>query len=137
MYRYLLDTNIVLFFLFSSKELEREVLDLLTDYNNRLYVSTASIQEIIYLYKKDKIKTQWKNPEEILPGIDAVHFELLPIKREHLATYSRLSISKSHNDPVDHIIISQAITERITLISSDQKFEHYTNQKLDFIFNSR
>ena len=93
MARYLLDTNIVLFFLFNRNELEREILDLLKDYNNRLYISTASMQEIIYMYE--------------------------------------------HNDPVDHIIISQAITERITLISSDQKFEDYIPQKLDFIFNSR
>ena len=137
MARYLLDTNIVLFSLFSPKELERKVDDLLTDYNNRLYTSTASIQEIIYLYKRNKIKTKWKKAEEIVPGIEAINFELLPIKREHLVTYSGLSILASHNDPVDHIIISQAITEKLTLISSDGDFEYYTKQKLDFIFNSR
>jgi PIN domain nuclease of toxin-antitoxin system len=137
MRRYLLDTNIVLFFLFNPKELEREISDLLTDYNNRFYISTVSIQEIIHLYKNNKIKTQWKKAEEILPSIDTVHFESLPVKREHLVTYSKLSTLNEHNDPSDHVIISQAITEGITLISSDQKFEHYTNQKLDFIFNSR
>jgi len=137
MRRYLLDTNIVLFFLFDSKELKREIFDLLTDYNNRLYVSTISIQEIIHLYKSNKIKTQWKRAEEILPNIDAVHFESLPVKREHLVTYSGLSTSKFHNDPADHVIISQAITEKITLISSDNKFENYLNQKLHFIFNNR
>jgi PIN domain nuclease of toxin-antitoxin system len=93
--RYLLDTNIVVFYLFNRKELEREVIDLLTNYNNGLYVSTASIQEIIYLYKRNKIKTDWKKPEEILPNIDAAHFEILPVKKEHLVTYSKLSIKKS------------------------------------------
>ena len=136
MARYLADTNIVLFSLFNPKELEREVTDLLKDYNNRLYISTASVQEIIYMYKRNKIKTRWKNAEEILPNIER-NFEILPVKKEHLVTYSKLSISNEHNDPVDHVIISQAITERITLISSDQKFEYYIPQKLDFIFNSR
>ena len=137
MHRFLLDTNIVLFFLFSTKELERKALDLLTDYNNQLYVSTVSLQEIIYLFKRNKIKTQWKKAEEILPSIDAVHFESLHVKKEHLVTYSKLSTLNEHNDPSDHIIISQAITEKITLISSDLKFEYYIPQKLDFIFNSR
>ena len=135
--RFLLDTNILVFSLFNPKELEREVIDILNDFNNRLYVSTASVQEIIYKYKRNKIKTRWKNVEEILPSIDNVHFELLPVKREHLVTYSKLSILNEHNDPVDHIIISQAITEKITLISSDNKFEYYIPQKLDFIFNDR
>jgi len=131
-----LDTNIVLFFLFNRKELEREVIDLVTDYNNMLYVSAASVQEIIYKYKRNKIKTRWKRPEEILPSIER-NFDILPVKKEHLVTYSKLSILDEHKDPVDHIIISQAITERITLISSDNKFEYYVSQKLDFVFNDR
>jgi PIN domain nuclease of toxin-antitoxin system len=136
MARYLLDTNIVLFYFVNLKELEREVIDLLSNYNNRLYVSTASVQEIIYLYKRNKIKTKWKKSEDILPSIET-YFEILPVKKEHLVTYSKLSILNEHNDPVDHIIISQAITEKITLVSSDGKFEDYVSQKLDFIFNDR
>jgi PIN domain nuclease of toxin-antitoxin system len=65
------------------------------------------------------------------------YFELLPVKKEHLATYATLSAAPDHNDPADHIIIAQAITEQMRLISSDQKFEHYTKQKLHLIFNSR
>ena len=136
MERYLLDTNIVLFSLFSPKELERKVDDLLTDYYSLFYVSTISIQEIIYLYKRNKIKTKWRKSEDILPSIET-KFEILSVKKEHLITYSNLSIMNEHNDPYDHVIISQAITERITLISSDGKFEDYIPQKLDFIFNSR
>jgi len=136
MERYLLDTNIVLFLLFNSKELERDVWDILSDYNSRLSVSTVSIQEIIHLYKKGKIKTTWKSADDILPSIE-LNFEILPVKKEHLITYSKLSTPESHNDPNDHVIISQAITEKMTLISSDHQFEDYVKQKLDFIFNSR
>ena len=35
--------------------------------------------------------------------------------------------------PSDHIIISHAITERLTLISSDTKFPFYRNQGLNLI----
>jgi PIN domain nuclease of toxin-antitoxin system len=138
MERYLLDTNIVLFFLYNQKELEIRVLDIIVnDYKARLYVSTISIQEIIHLYKKKgKIKTTWKRAEDILPSIE-LNFEILPVTREHLLTYTKLSTPESHNDPNDHLIISQAITEKMTLISSDSKFEDYVMQKLDFIFNSR
>ncbi|MDR3218962.1 MAG: type II toxin-antitoxin system VapC family toxin [Dysgonamonadaceae bacterium] len=138
MERYLLDTNIVLFFLYNQKELEIRVLDIIVnDYKARLYVSTISIQEIIHLYKKKgKIKTTWKSANDILPSIEQ-NFEILPVKKEHLITYSKLSTSESHNDPNDHVIISQAIIEKMTLISSDHEFEGYVKQNLDLIFNSR
>jgi PIN domain nuclease of toxin-antitoxin system len=137
MSRYLLDTNIMLFSLHNPKELDGNVKDRLEDYNNIFYISSISIQEIIHLYKKHKIETKWKKVEDILPSIWATNVEMLPVKREHLETYTKLVTVEAHNDPNDHIIISQAITERITLISSDRKFKEYVNQKLEFIFNSR
>ncbi|OAV65850.1 putative nucleic acid-binding protein, contains PIN domain [Bacteroidales bacterium Barb4] len=135
MERYLLDTNIVLTYLFEPEALGKNTAELLGDYNNQFYVSTVSIQELIHLHKRDKIETNWKKTEDILPAIDMA-FDILPVKKEHLMTYSKLSAAKSHNDPNDHLIISQAITERITLISTDREFRHYTKQKLNFIFSN-
>jgi PIN domain nuclease of toxin-antitoxin system len=134
--RYLLDTNIVIFFLTHSNELEKKVSDILNDCNNLCYVSTVSIQEMIHLYQRGKIHSMVKRAEDILPAVES-NFYLLPVKREHLLTYAALSPQAEHNDPNDHIIISQAITERITLISSDRKFDSYTRQKLSFLFNNR
>ena len=37
----------------------------------------------------------------------------------------------------DRIIIAQAITDRVHLVSSDHKFAQYENQGLKFIFNKR
>jgi PIN domain nuclease of toxin-antitoxin system len=134
--RFLLDTNIVIFALQQSKEIENWIWDILNDYNNLFYVSTASIQEMIHLHQRGKIHFSVKKTEDILPMVED-RFRLLPVKREHLATYAALSIPAEHNDPNDHIIISQAITERMTLVSSDRKFDSYTRQKLVFLFNNR
>ena len=137
MARYLLDTNIVLFSLFNHDELEIEVSDLLDDYNNQFYVSSVSLQEIIHLYKKNKIVTGWKRVEEILPSVESANIEILSVKKEHLVVFASLSIPANHNDPNDQVIISQAIAGKYTLISSDRKFESYTKQRLEFIFNCR
>ncbi len=50
-------------------------------------------------------------------------------------TYSRLTINEAqdHRDPSDHVIIAHAITERLTLLSSDQKFAFYRSQGLDLL----
>lgn len=42
---------------------------------------------------------------------------------------------QAHKDPIDHIIIAQAISHRMTLISSDTKFPFYRKQGLDLIVN--
>jgi PIN domain nuclease of toxin-antitoxin system len=135
--RYLLDTNIAIYFLFNKPELETYVYDILDSYNGQIFLSTISVQEIIHLYTRDKITTHWKRPEEILPTLDATGWELLPVKRDHLATFATLNPKFGHNDPSDHVIISQAIAERLTLISSDMAFEFYTTQGLSLLFNER
>ncbi|MDR0566412.1 MAG: type II toxin-antitoxin system VapC family toxin [Prevotellaceae bacterium] len=136
--RYLLDTNIVLFSFSDRKDLMREVQNILDDYNNIFYVSATSVKEIIHLYNSGKLKrSRWKRTEDIVTDIKSANFELLPVKWEHLFTYAKLSTPKEHNDPNDHIIISQAIAERMILISSDRKFEQYGDQSLHFYFNDR
>ena len=56
-----------------------------------------------------------------------------------MQTYSRLQRNEAqgHKDPSDHVIISQAITLGIPLISSDTRFPFYRKQGLQLIFNKK
>ena len=46
-----------------------------------------------------------------------------------------MEIIGKHTDPFDRIIIAQAISEKIPLISSDQRFPKYKKIGLDLIKN--
>lgn len=48
-----------------------------------------------------------------------------------------LPMYENHRDPNDRLIIAQAMSDKISLVSSDRKFEQYTKYGLDFIFNRR
>ncbi len=135
--RYLLDTNIFLFMLMDREQIHRDVAVILNDYENLLYISTISVQEIIHLYQTHKIKNVWKLADNIIPTILEAGLILLPVKKEHLTTYANLSLVLNHKDPNDRVIISQTITEKLTLVSSDKKFLEYTNQNLQFVLNKR
>jgi tRNA(fMet)-specific endonuclease VapC len=139
--RYLIDTNIFLFLTTDITLLDNNVRNIFDDSQNVLYISAESVKELILFYRKQKNKTKfWLNETEMVLSIESeLNIKILPIKKEHLLTYARLEINKAqdHNDPSDHIIISQAITEKMPLISSDQKFQFYTKQKLDFINNAK
>ena len=137
--RYLLDTNIFIFLVNDTHSLSNDVSVILKDYSNTLYLSVESIKELIVLIRNKKVKfKQWKSPVQMIEAIEhEFGIKILPIKKEHIFTYARLEINEAqaHKDPSDHIIISQAITEKMPLISSDKKFQFYTKQKLDFINN--
>ncbi|GHT47326.1 twitching motility protein PilT [Bacteroidia bacterium] len=135
--RYLIDTHIALFLMSDSNELEKDIREIFDDSNNLLYVSTISAQEMLFLRKRNRVKLPWKKPEDILVVMENLNIQLLPVKREHLETFARLSIPENHHDPNDHMIISQAITEKMRLVSSDRQFENYTSQKLRLLFNQR
>ncbi|MDD4969973.1 MAG: type II toxin-antitoxin system VapC family toxin [Paludibacter sp.] len=139
--RYLIDTNIFLYLTTDVGLLDSTVKSILDDYENILYISCESVKELILFYRKQKNKRKyWKDETEMVLSIEKIlNIKILPVKKEHLLTYARLEINKAqdHNDPSDHIIISQAITEEMPLISSDQKFQFYTKQKLDFINNAK
>ena len=133
--RYFIDTNIFIFSITESYRLKKDVLQLLDDYENQIYVSSESMKEFIHLFQQNRIKVNIKKAEDIFEYIDNLGYTIKYIKREHLRTFANLLIVKNHNDPNDRLIISQAITEKIPLISSDTAFPLYRKYGLDLIEN--
>ena len=85
---------------------------------------------------KKLLSKYWKSAEEMLLAMkEEAMVDILPITERTMFTYSRLVLNEAqdHRDPSDHVIISHAITERLTLLSSDNKFPFYRNQGLDLI----
>ena len=90
----------------------------------------------LLLNNKELLSKRWKTSDEVLKYVEEeLGIEILPLRRDVGYTYSRLILNEAqdHRDPSDHIIISHAITEHLTLLSSDQKFSFYRNQGLDLI----
>lgn len=140
MNRVLLDTNIVVFMLTNQlAEISREVKAIIKDYSTLLEVSTISVMEIIQLCRIGKIQLKKGiKPEDIPVYIEKEFFITIKgFSKYHTYTLAHLNVSNEHNDPFDHAIISHAITDRYTLVSSDSRFKQYEKQKLDFLFNQR
>ena len=62
---------------------------------------------------------------------------MIPVDKRHLQLYSELPMQPDHRDPNDRMIIAQAISDRVNLVSSDRKFARYERYGLKFIFNKR
>lgn len=121
--------------------LSNDVLMALNEPDSLLYISAESVKELIVAYKKKRLGTKkWKTAEEMVKAIEDVYYvEILPLKKEHMETLSRLRINEAmaHNDPSDHVIISHAMTENMVLVSSDTRFPFYRRQGLKLLYNER
>ena len=136
--RYYLDTNILTYYLFERDRIHDDVYALIDESSSLLYVSSVVVKEIIHLYKAGKINSpRYKNAKDILSAMDGADIEIKPLNKHHLLQYAMLETASDHKDPNDHIIIAQAISDKIPIISSDRKFNEYIGQGLGFVFNKR
>jgi PIN domain nuclease of toxin-antitoxin system len=69
--RYLLDTNVLVFYAQGGENLDRGVTSIFSDYENLIYVGSEVIKETMHLIRYEKIEVkQWKNPNDIWKSID-------------------------------------------------------------------
>jgi PIN domain nuclease of toxin-antitoxin system len=131
----------MLIFLFEKRfeyNINNDNYDVLDDMSNLFYISTVAIRELFFLIKKDEIELkEIYNASDIFAAIDFLGVEIKPVTRQHLSVYYDLKPVKGHNDPNDHMIIAQAISDKIPLVSSDGFFRKYIPQGLELVFNKR
>jgi PIN domain nuclease of toxin-antitoxin system len=118
----LVDTQSFIWFVEGDGKLPPPVRMMMEDAGNNLAVSIASFWEITIKISLQKLRLSG-NIEAMMNRAIVNGFEILPIEAAHLITLSTLDFF--HKDPFDRIIISQAITENIGIISSDSIFKSY------------
>ncbi len=132
--RLLLDTNVLVYFLYSNDDLSPSVKIDLLDYSNVLFTSTVCVQELIHLCQTGKIKQEADN---VVSDLDNAGINIEQVTEKHLKSFAGLPLYDDHRDPNDRLIIAQAIADRVPLVSSDRKFSLYERYGLDFIYNER
>jgi len=137
--RLLLDTNIYVYMVSDMDSLTSDVRAVIEDVENLKYLSIVSLQELITAFRSKRLLSNvWKNESEMIEFI--LHDPSVVIDNidEHvIRSLEELEINEAqeHKDPYDHIIIAQALSHRMTLVSSDTKFPFYRKQGLLLIEN--
>jgi len=118
--RLLLDTNVLLWTLAGSPKIQ-PVSQLILAPESEVFVSTASLWEIAI---KTRIGKLTADLTEIRQAVAASGFIELSIRGEHVETIATLPMH--HKDPFDRMIVAQAITEPMRLLSGDRQLAVYT-----------
>lgn len=112
MKRYLLDTHLIYWWMTADTRLGKATQKIIT--NSEIVVSTASLWEMMLKNAKGKLPLPQGSISEQL---EAQGFALLPILPRHIE--AARSLTCSHADPFDRLLIAQAYDERLLLLTRD------------------
>jgi PIN domain nuclease of toxin-antitoxin system len=120
--RILLDIHIALWALTDSPRLSARARTLILDAGNSIHVSAATVWEIA-------IKHRLASGDMPISGTEArqlfneAGYTELPVTSQHAATTEELPLH--HSDPFDRILVAQAVSEPMCLLTHDSQLPAY------------
>lgn len=118
--RFLLDTNVVVWLLLGERRaIPSVVADTLTEPDNTILVSAASVWEIAIKSSLGKLRIEPRWPA----ALNRLDMDHLPVTAEHAAAVEALRWH--HRDPFDRLLVAQATVEQCTLVTADRALDLY------------
>jgi len=117
----LLDTNVFIWYFWGSDRID-SIKNLIIAKDSDVYFSAASLWEIAIKARIGKIKIDM---DELRQFAKKHAFIELPITGEYTKAYQELP--QLHKDPFDHMLLAQAITCPMRLITSDPILAEYSS----------
>ena len=128
--RYLLDTHIIMWALIDDPHLPKKFRDILLDQNNQIYYSAVSAweTEVKHLKRPDYF---FVSGNQLANLCEQVGFLKIPVENRHieeLHNIKPLDESVKHEDPFDKMLMAQARSENMILLSHDKKLRNYADE---------
>lgn len=115
----LLDTHILIWFLEDNPRLDKTMRSQILE-AEEAFVSIASIWECAIKVGLKRINL---DIAELIKELDVLNIAVLAIKPEHVVALTTLPLI--HRDPFDRILIAQALSEPLILLTEDRKIKGY------------
>lgn len=120
----LLDTNVFLWFISADSRLPVLFKDAIREPNNTIYLSVASVWEIIIKYNLGKLPLP-QSPEIYIPRQRQIH-QIKSLLINESSLQHLVSMPNLHRDPFDRILISQALSHNLTIATTDLEIKNYS-----------
>ena len=111
----LLDTHVFIWALADPSRLDRRVLTALASWEHRIFVSAVTPWEIAIKQASGRLRFPLEHFDNIVEHLGG---DILPILPVHGITAGALP--RHHNDPFDRMLIAQALTDDLILVTSDR-----------------
>ena len=131
---YLLDTHTFIWATLQTNNLSKNSKEIISDRNNEICVSTVSFWEISLKTRLKKFSFENINIKEFPLYAGNMGFTIIDMQEKETITFHELLLKKNHKDPFDRMLIWQAITRNMTMISKDGFFDQYKKDGLKLIW---
>ncbi len=118
----LLDTHVLLWALLDPARLSEQAKQQIEDPSHSVYFSAASIWEIAIKSSTGRSDTPLP-PKAVLAGAKHAGFLQLTVSAQHAAAVVDLPLI--HRDPFDRLLVAQARSEPMTLLTRDTTLAKY------------
>ncbi len=122
MSRFLVDTQLLLWNVYGSRKLPARVARLFRDGRHQFFYSAASIWEIAIKSARGRDDFA-ADAGAIRETLEENGFGELPVSAAHAVAVSRLP--PIHGDPFDRMLVAQAISEPMALVTTDARLAAY------------
>ncbi len=121
---YLIDTHTLIWAITEPGKLSSKVRNILESPETHVMVSAITFWEISLKYSLRKLLLENLKPEDFPEICKEIDIEILPLNGEICATYHQLKAS-FHKDPFDRMLIWQAKSLKIPILSKDESIRQY------------
>jgi PIN domain nuclease of toxin-antitoxin system len=122
--RILLDTSAFIWSLDEREKLNDDAQQILRAGDQEIFLSAVSSWEIVIKWSMGKLKLP-KHPAELIPEA-LTRFPAQPLAVTHNHSLAVSELARHHNDPFDRMLIAQARSEKLVLMTADPVFEKYS-----------
>ena len=123
----LFDTCTFIWFISDLTQISPRVTQLLQDNANVLWLSTVCVWEIVVKNQLGKLPVTGDIEQIVKEQVLNNGVRLLPVELRHVLTGRTLPLPRtSHADPFDRLLISQAISDQLTIVTPDSEFRKYS-----------
>ena len=123
--RLLLDTVTFIWAVISPERISRRSMSALQNAESLREISSISISEISIKESRNKLAF---DRDKMVTGMQDLRLHVLPYTSDHALQLFDLPLH--HTDPFDRMLIAQALSEGIPIITCDEKFRLYEGLKI-------
>jgi len=131
--RYLLDTHVFLWKVANSERIPAKVLAETENPDNEIFISAVSLWEIAIKTRVGKLDLGGISTDDLIPLASEMGIATLSLIPNEAVTYAKLK-EPTHNDPFDRMLIWQAISRKLTLVSGDTEFRRFKKYGLKLLW---
>lgn len=130
---FLLDTHVFLWAIFEPEQVPKKLKAFIISNESVSFISLISFWEISLKFALGKINLKGVLPEALPEIARKDGFEILDLNIDTVSSFYKLPTLKN-KDPFDRMLVWQAVTSDLTLLTKDREFAEYKEHGLKIVW---